>query len=323
MPRRCALIVIAVLATTIARGAIARAGSAEDYAEARRMKASLDWDHALALAERALADGDADPARVRALHELAGELAAGLDRDDVAIAHFDALLALAPDATLPAGTSPKIAARFDVARDRARTRRGLTVHAAIDPIGLAVVVDEDPLAMVTGARARFTSGRAPGEIVVRGTGTIAIAIPKGATQIELAAIDARGNALWVGGAPAIATAPRGGAHHHWGATTTWSVVAGGSLALGTIAAWRFRAAQDEWDALRADDTHHDYSELTAVETRGRRWALAADVAFGAAAVTGVIAIVVGIREAGRDEDHLQVAPLVTRDAFGVALGARF
>jgi hypothetical protein len=264
------------------------------------------------------------------MHQLAGELAAGLDEDDIAIAHFEQLLALAPAAALAPGTSPKIVARFDAARARATGRPALAAHAEADPAGAAVVIDADPLAMITGARARFRAG-APGEVVVRGTGRVVLPLPRDATAVELAAVDAHGNALWIGApvatlAPPPPPPPRA---HAWGGTTAWGVAAAGSLALAGISVWRLRTAEDEWSALRADDGHHDYSELAAVETRGRRWALAADVAFGAAATTGAIALIVGIRELGRgdrdarDDAAVRVAPVVTPGGLGVVLAARF
>jgi hypothetical protein len=321
---------IAVALALVSASATVRAGSADDLAEARRLKAALDWEHALDAAERALDDGDADPARVRELHQLAGELAAGLDRDDVAIAHFEALLELAPDATLPPGTSPKITARFDVARARAQGRPALAIRLERRSASVELIVDHDPLALVAWVRAHvhFPSGAYSDPIVrvIPDLGSAAIAVPDGADDVQVFALDAHFNVVWSARAPAPLAPPPPpppAIHHDWTATTTWAVVAGGSLALGAIGAWRTQVAQDEWNALRADDGHHDYSALTAVETRGRRWALGADVAFGAAAVTGAIAIVVGIREARRAPDGVAVAPIVTRDALGVALGARF
>jgi hypothetical protein len=319
-----------LVGTAVALGVLrggARAGSADDLAAALRFKAALEWDRALASAERALADGDADPARVIALHELAGELAAGLDRDDVAIEHFAEALALAPDAALAPGTSPKIAARFDAART-GLAGEALRVHVEADPAGAAVVVDDDPRAMIAAVRVRYQTARGvPGELVARGTGRVIVPVPRDARAVELAVVDAHGNALWIG-APIAAAAPRAEPEHAWGATTAWGIAAGGALALSAFAAWRTSVAQDQWNALRADDGHHDYSELAAVETRGRRWALAADVALGAAAATGAIAIVVAIREARRPLEPLAepraiVAPLVTPDALGVAIVARF
>ena len=56
-----------------------------------------------------------------------------------------------------------------------------------------------------------------------------------------------------------------------------------------VAAWRYRVAQDEWNV--ESDGMHDYTRLQALEDRGQRWAIAADVGFGLAAATAVTAVI--------------------------------
>jgi hypothetical protein len=243
--------------------------------------------------------------------------------------HFAEAIALSPGAALAPGTSPKIAARFDAAR-AGLAGSSLRVHVEADPAGAAVVIDDDPLAMIAAIRVRYRTAKgAPGELTARGGGHVIVPLPPDAGAVELAAVDAHGNTLWIG-APIAREIAAAHEDHAWGATTAWGAAAGGALAIGGFAAWRTSVAQDQWNALRADDAHHDYSELAAVETRGRRWALAADVAFGAAAATGAIAIVLAIREVRRplhEETEPApaaiVAPFVTPDALGLAFAARF
>ncbi|MCB9559131.1 MAG: hypothetical protein H6708_01840 [Kofleriaceae bacterium] len=335
--RRLAAAILGAVATAIALAAPspARADGASDLADARRLKAALNWAGALAAVERALAAGDGDPVRVAEAHELAGSLAAGLGRDDVAVAHFRILLSLRPDARLPAGTSPKIVAPFDVARGDADAGVAgpLAVHVEPGPPP-ALVVDRDPLHLVAGARARWTAADGiPAELVARtdgdGDARLVLAVPAGTRDVEIAAVDADGNALWRSDATAASAVavtapprPRAAALAPWARWYVWAAVAVPAAAVGGVAAWRLGVAQHDWDRLRADDGAHDYSELTAIEDRGRRHALTANLAFAAAGVTGAVAAVLLVRDL-RHPRGLEPAPYVTGDGAGIVLGGRF
>jgi hypothetical protein len=78
--------------------------------------------------------------------------------------------------------------------------------------------------------------------------------------------------------------------------SSWAITTGVVLGAGAFSAWRFNLAQHDWDRLHGEPGMHDYSELTAVEDRGRRWGLAANIAFGVAAVTGITSIVLYYRQ---------------------------
>ncbi len=328
MPRLpCALLIaaLAALAALAAAPAPARAGGlADELAEAERRKAALDWDGALAAVERGLAAGDGTPARVAWAHRLAGELAAGLGRADEAAAHFARWLALEPDGALRDGVAPKIAAPFEQARARLAVDGPLRVSVTGGVGTVTLVVDGDPLAMVAGGRARWRDARGePGGARASAGPPYVIDVPAGASRVEVDALDAHGNAIWTGLAEVgvIAGGDPQPPRAWWARWQPWAAASAAGLVAGGVFAWRLDVAQDEWDRLRAEPGAHDYSTLVAVEDRGRRHALGANVALGVAAVTGVVAVIAALRDDGGEAAADRRGVVVSAGAAGGAVGA--
>jgi len=156
-----------------------------------------------------------------------------------------------------------------------------------------------------------------------------VALPAGSTALDVTALDEHGNRVWDGPAPrppVVVTPPP--PHHpppppppprptplfaRW---TTWAITTGVALAGGGFCAWRFKTAQDDWNLLRADPVPHDYSQLVAVEARGRHWALATDISFGVAAATALAASIALLA-------HHSEPVTVTVTPSSVGLAARF
>ena len=282
----------------------------DELAEARRLEAALDYAGALALVDRALAHGGADPGRLVELHVLAGRLAAGLDRAELARGHFARALALRPELALPAGTSPKLTAPFEAARARSVPLR---LHATSAHGLVTLQLDADPLGLVAGIRVHVVDA-AGAHAEVSERAATRIVIPTGTTAIEIAALDAQGNQVWLGAAPAevalgaggvtggvtggltggTGAAPQPPRPHLLARWSTWAITTGVVAGAAGFAAWRFRSAQHDWDELAATGTA-DYAELAAVEDRGRRWGLAANLGLGVATLTGLSAIVLYLR----------------------------
>lgn len=282
-------------------GAITGTAAADDdLAEAHRLEAALDYDKALAIVERVLASGGATyPDRYVELQLYAGRLAAGLDRTQLAEDHFGRALAIRPAAGLPEGTSPKLVAPLDAARRRAVPLR-LSVIAVDGAVSF--LVDADALGLVRGiALTVIDPHQIRRELVERRA--LRLAVPSGTTAIEVAALDAQGNRIFKSVPPApIASAapqrslrgsPRPSVPARW---STWAVATGVVLGAGAFSAWRFNLAQHDWDRMRAEPERFDYSALTAVEDRGRRWGLTANIAFGVAALTGITSFVLYYRQ---------------------------
>jgi hypothetical protein len=303
--RRVSLIV------SIALAASARPVAADDalVAEARRHEASLEYEEALALVERALAAGTSGPDRVVELHLFAGRMAAGLDRGPAATAHYARALALRPAIRLPDGTSPKLSVPFEAASLE-------TVPLAFAPTlardGTARLgVQTDPLRLVRGV-AIAVAGRA---LVARDATTLVV--PAGTEVAAIAALDEHGNRIWEGEviAPALVPSqpvpvpppvPRRPALIAW--WPAWTLATGAALGIGGFAAWRVDVAQRQFDRLRAEPGQHDFSELVAVEDRGRRWGLTANLATGVATVTAVVAVITYVAQRRRSRSTIAVTP---------------
>jgi tetratricopeptide (TPR) repeat protein len=255
---------VRLVAIALVLGLAATARADDDLAEAIRLEAALDYEQALAVVTRILDRGAAtDPQAVAELHFYAGRLAAGLGRADEARQHFAIALALNPTLSLPPGTSPKLLAPFEQAH---ATTVKLRAHATAEG---AVIVDADPLGLV----ARTTIGHEP------------------------RAYDMHGNVVWRPEQPPApppppppSASPSPGIAARW---QTWGIVSGGAAVIGGLCAWRFSVAQDDWNQA-SQDGRHDYTQLRAIEHRGDRWALGANIGFGVAAAAGVTAILLNV-----------------------------
>jgi len=270
----------------------------DELAEARRLEAALEYEQALALVDRALAHGGAEPGRVAELHLLAGRLAAGLDRAAVAEDHFARALALRPETKLPDGTSPKLTAPFDAARARGVPPLVVTVRASR---GLVTIEPHaDPLGLVVGVQAHLESHGNHFEVTERAS--LRVIVPIDAIAVEIDALDASGNRVWAGPAPTgpltfdeltpkvVAPPPRGSRAiiARW---QTWAISgAAFAIAGGAFAYWS-SSLQTEWNQQRSQDGLHDFSALKAIEDRGRRDAIAADIGFGIAGAAAITSLV--------------------------------
>lgn len=252
--------------------------------EARELEATLDYERALVIVDREIAKGTAQTGRLIELHLLAGRLAAGIDRADVARAHFARVLELAPDTRLPDGTSPKLTAPFDAARAQSTPLR-----VAIRRVGDVVTVDAsgDAAHLVSGVRLH-----APDKPDIVSGNRTSMRIPPDRIATAADAIDEYGNVVASAVLPVdiapVRAEPRTPIAARW---TTWAIATGGALVIAGTCAWRFESAQDQWNQLERAGGH-DYSELAAIQSRGRDWAIAADVGFGVAAAAGIAAIAV-------------------------------
>jgi hypothetical protein len=218
-----------------------------------QLEQQLEYEQALVLADRTIAEGISTRDQLADLHLIAGRLAAGLDHADIAQQHFAKLLALRPETTLVAGTSPKLQAPFDAAR------------AAPHELAVAMTADH-----------RLVVARDSLQLV-RGTRTVGDTIE---------AFDESGNQLAV---EAIPRSVEPVAQRRSRAWIPWAAASGATLVAGGLCAWRYSVAQNEWN--RENDGMHDYTRLHALEDRGQHWAIAADVGFGLAAATAITAAI--------------------------------
>jgi hypothetical protein len=325
------------------------AGVATAIARVRADRSALRYRDALVTIDATLALGKASPAQLAELYRLAGELAAGLDEPTRAEQWFARWLALVPDARLPADASPKVRAPLEAARTSlAGAALAIRVTPTAPAATVAIAVAGDPLRLVRSVRVRAAGAREGrgGDADATAAGglpgaALSIAAIEGDALVA-AALDEHGNELVVlpfarpgtEGTEGMAGSDEGrgkGKGKGKGSRpihVRWETWAAGTVVLaagGAVFAWRTDVAQSEFDRLRADSDLHTFAELEDVRTRGERHALVANIAFGAAAATAVVTVVLAVRGAGTSNGRARIAPTPTvgADHAGVALAGSF
>ena len=332
---RSAVAAALVVASASAHVGVAHADDASvagAIGRVRAERAALRYRDALAGVDAALALGKASPAQLAELYRMAGELAAGLDEPTRAEQWFARWLALVPDAQLPGDASPKVKAPLEAARAAlGGARLAITVTPTAPAATVAVAVSGDPLRMVRSVRVRGPEERGAWEGGLPGA-PLSIAGIEGDALVA-AGLDEHGNELVVmpfarpgsgerdvgeiGSGSGTGTGTGTGTGRPLrGRWQTWAGVTVAFAAAGGVFAWRTDVAQDEFDRLRAESDQHTFAELEDVRARGERHALLANVAFGAAAATAVVTVVLAVR------GH-RVTPVVAADHAGVALAGSF
>lgn len=190
---------IAVAAVALLAPCPAAAQSDPDQlvAQARQAMLRLSYDRAIRLLERAEEAGRSDRDQLVLIYRSLAESRAALGEGEAAETEFRRLLALDPAAELPSGSSPKLTAPFESAREFMRQRPPLTVACLRDGRSAVLAIQSDPLALV--AAARLTT--AHGDVLTRGrrrSGRTRVPLyaPAGAPQeLACAAVDRHGNEL--------------------------------------------------------------------------------------------------------------------------------
>lgn len=292
-------LVVALLVTV---GTEAWAKDNASLARARKELDGLQYDKARASLDEALALGTSDPTQVAEIHLLAGQVAGALDDAASAEDHFKRLLVLRPGSTLPSGMSPKITAPFDAARAWLSSHEPLAVDIEAGAETVTVVIESDPLGMIAEARVAVEVGGQTSVLKGRSnTKRITIALPEGELTVRPAVVDAYGNhlvelpaqQLTVGVIPLDPPRPARavGGRPLYAKWWLWGGVAVAFAGGGTYFGLDALDAQDELLALNGDSQNHDFSEARAVQDRGERSALLANVGFGLAGAAAVAATV--------------------------------
>ena len=129
-------------------------GDARAVADARAAMKAVKYDRAQALLVAALRAGGNTPDELAELLQLAGTTAVVLGQPDVGDQYFRQLLAIAPDATLPAGVAPRLREAFVAAQAAMAALGRLEVRARVTATGaIAVTIVHDPLHQVAAAEA--------------------------------------------------------------------------------------------------------------------------------------------------------------------------
>jgi hypothetical protein len=312
----------------------------------------LRYEEAAELADRAWRAGGNRREDLVAIFRLAGQVAVTLGNGEQAEGYFIRLLTLEPEAQLPEGISPKIAARFAAAKSKTPGRLRAVLHA--DGTRVWAEVAADPAKMVSSMRARFGKDNVE-EAIAPDPLSIDLALDR-PTEVDLALLDEHGNILVedrVLAAPPRAASPaptrtqaqvgQSLAERNAGAAATavtsrpevieeedeaprtpgppiytrWQVWAGAAGALGAVGivfGLKARSAQSELDDLNDQSGGHDFRDAQAVEDQLRRDSLVANVSFVLAAGAGTAAVLLWLRER-----RSQSAPVVTPTGNGAAV----
>jgi hypothetical protein len=300
-----------------------------DDALASVHKAIDDLDYATARTQlTAVRDaGGLRPEDLAELYKLTGVVNASIGDAAAATDAFGRWLALAPKASFPAGTSPKIMRPFTAAA-RASASRGaleVKVDTAANPPVLTVIAVNDPLHMVARARVVFTAdggGEQTKDVATTGERT-PIALPAaGRIDARVAALDDHGNHLIelgskevpiviIGDRPppvvarapgpstvtataSTASAPRAprsapvAIYRRWWPYAAAAVVFGGGSG---YFAYRTHVDADDLRKINTQSSLHTFAEAKTIEDRGHRDALITNIGVG---VAGAFAIAAGV-----------------------------
>jgi hypothetical protein len=309
---------IALSAVVAAVACLCRVAAADPRAEIDRAVAALDdlrYREAVRLLDGAWRGGGNRPGELRRIFALAGTAAGSMGDGAAAQIWFGRWLCLEPSARLPAGSSPKLVVLLEAAR-REIAGRALDAHATRRDGGFAVVLDDDPLALVVAVRAGDQQQPiAAAAVLSAAAGSIDLVDRSGNVLVELARPAPAGSASQdqasAGGAPAGATHapataeildPRNGARAEaapgrpWDARwPTWAATAGASAIAGGIALHVASNADARLDELARDSAQHEYTEARAEEHTLARAQWTARVALGAAIASAAVAVVCYVR----------------------------
>ena len=322
------------------------AAADDSLAQARKAVAESDYVAARPALTAALDAGGSGPDELVEIYRLTGIVAAALGDARGAIDAFTHLLVLAPRATLPDGTSPKITRPFDAAAHYVASHGALEVklETRAAPPAITLVVVSDPLSMVAVARVVFTvdGGAEHSQEAEVGSERTEVALPAGRRiDARIAALDVHGNRLVDIGSrdvpvvivgepppvvvaaapppppspppPPVVRAARRPLYVRW-----WPYAAAGGLALGATGyfALAARSETDDLQRIIADSAHHRFGDATAVEDRARRDVLLTNIGLG---VTGALAIAAGALYLTAPRDRVETRIAVVPLAGGCAL----
>lgn len=296
--------------------------------------------------------GGNSPEDMAEIYRLTGIVAGALGDAKLATAAFQKCLALAPKATLPPGTSPKITRPFAEAQAFWKTHEPLKIKAetSAEPPAVTLDVVSDPLDMIARARVVASVDKgAPTTIEKPAAAELTISLPPGARiDLRVIALDEKGNRLAevgsvdvpivIVGSRAVAVrpakppppkkivdaAPRSPRPVYlkwwlWGGVAV--AFAGGATYFG----WQAREAKLELDDLNAHSVNHGFDEAKDVERRGKRDALLTNIGFGAAGAFAVAATILFLTEprAREEQRTTTITPVPLTGGGAVVLGVPF
>jgi hypothetical protein len=328
---------------------------ADALADARKAIDGSDYISARPLLEAALKSGTQGPTELAEIYKLTGMVDGALNDAGGAEKAFGKWLALDPKGSLPKGASPRFTRPFDAAAAKAKKTGALGAKAETkdDPPVVTLVVTNDPMKMIVGARVFFSvDQKAEQRLEAEGTGKIKLELERGKRlDLRLQGLDEYGNRVVELGShevPIVITSsgteepikiddkdrelitekkpppppppasPRPWYLQWW----AWGAVA--VVATGTTGYFAYRTKQDvdEIQYLHANSLSHPWSDEQAVEDSARTNLLVTNIAAGTAGVFAIGTVILYLTrpDVARSE-HLSAVPL--RGGGAIVLGGHF
>jgi hypothetical protein len=300
----------------------------------------------------ALVAGDNGPEAMAEIYRLTGVVSGALDDPNAATVAFQQMLALSPKATLPAGTSPKIANPFASAQSLFETKKPLAIEVdtTANPPTVVVRIVSDPLAMIVRVVVfARVDGRPDQKLERRAAAEVKIAVPLGRRiDVRVAALDEHGNRLGeigtvdvpvviVGGAstddkpppeekpipdgPPAPASPRPLYAKWW----LWGGIAIGFAGGAGYFAYATRSAMNDLDRLNANSSQHTFDEAREIEDRAKLNLLLFDIGVGVAGAAAIVATLLYLTEPDHrpSERRATIRPAAARGVGGVVVEVPF
>ncbi len=346
MPRlrgACVVLFGALLLTTSA--------VADPLDKAKAAVDDSDYFSARSALDEALRSGTNRPDQLAEIHRLSGIVAASLSDPKAAKEAFQRCLALAPQTTLPVGTSPKIAKPFAAAQDFFKGKSPLQIKTATtnDPPSVTIDIVADPLSMIVKLQAIVIIDGKPEKAIDKPVGEhVTIELPKGKRiDLRVTALDDHDNRLVevgskevpivIVGKPepsdAVIIAPKPPKPKPvkpynprplylqwwlWGGASVVFLGAGGYFGIDAV------RTKNKLDALAAESSNHTFDEAKEIESRARRSVLLTNISLIAGGAFGITAGVLYLtRPRQTTERRLAVTPVVHSSGAGLVLGGLF
>jgi hypothetical protein len=317
--------VVVVFVVLLASGRVAAENA--DLVAARRAVEDVRYDDARRLLVEALKRGTNSPAELREIYRLSAATAQVLGQSDLAEQYYRRLLALDPDATLPADASPKLRQPFVAAQAYMIAQGRLELVAVQRDAEIAVSIVSDPLNMIAGAMANAGGEALARESISMSQRAASLAVAKAADVREVMILDEHGNTLVVipvsvpepEAPPPVVEAPAVSTPlvRRW---QTWAIPAAVFAGAGVGFFIDAQRSKGRLDDILADDSMFFFDEAEDQRRRWKRNTLIADVSFGIAGVLAVTSVVMFVK---RPASRPVVTATVARDRVGVAVHARF
>jgi hypothetical protein len=328
--------------------------------KARAAMGELRYEDAGKSLDKAIRSGTNGPAEMVEIFLMLGEVRASLGDDDGAVDAFQHALVMDPAVELREGLSPKIREPFAAARRAMKGKKALTIaHRLIksNPATIAVVVQDDPLEMLVGARIAYWTGEESGpprSVAGSGVERIDLTLASGASRFVVAGIDKNGNRVVElgseaepltldvdsgGAAPAEETAETtpaaetttedasvssssGDSDGGTSILSRWWLWGGVAVAVGGVGVWAglsARSALSDLDKMRENSQDFEFSQARSVADRAESRALIANIAFAASAAAAVTAGVLWyLHRDDSSESRTALVPTIGPDSAGVA-----